>query len=403
MSGTPTNRQAPLANITVLDFSRLLPGPYATMLMVQLGARVIKVEEPGRGDYVRVFPPLEDGVSYKYRWLNRGKESVAIDLKTAAGQQLAARLAASCDVLVEGFRPGVMARLGLDYDRLAGTNPGLIYCSITGYGQTGPYRDRVGHDFNYAATAGVFSMAGRADQPPMPAGVQIGDLGGGAMMALTSVLAALVQRGQTGRGQVLDVSMLDGLVSWLSYNVADYFATGQQPAAGERQLGGDFACYRGYRTRDGKYLAVAAVENHFWGNLCEALGQPGYTALQYVPHPRQQEVIDWLEGTFAQRDRDEWLQALSGLETCVTAVNSLADVVQDEQVQARGLFRHAADGAPWVRFPVPMEGLEEAPVQQMRADNRAFELGANTVQVLREFGYTVEEIEALREAAVIGG
>ncbi|MDQ0189564.1 CoA transferase [Alicyclobacillus cycloheptanicus] len=401
MTYTTVNGPAPLEGITVLDFSRLLPGPYATMLMVQLGARVIKIEEPGKGDYVRFFPPVEDGVSWKYRWLNRGKESVAIDLKKPEGQELARALAKKCDVLMEGFRPGVMKRLGLDYDTLADTNPGLIYCAITGYGQTGPYRDRVGHDFNYAAVAGVLAMAGPAGQPPTPAGVQIGDLGGGAMMAVTSVLAALLQRGKTGRGQYLDVSMTDGLVSWLSYNIADYFATGQEPQPGARQLGGDFACYRAYQTKDGKYIAVGAVENHFWHNLCAALGKPEYTELQYAPYPQQQVVVDWLTETFLQRDRDAWLAELSSLEACVTPVNSLGDVVRDPQVQERGLFREAADGAPWVRFPVPMSGLDQAPVAHAQSDAASFAIGACTDGVLKEWGYTEAELTALRRAGVI--
>lgn len=396
-----SNLAAPLSGVTVLDFSRLLPGPYATMLMVQLGARVIKVEEPGVGDYVRVFPPVHDGVSWKYRWLNRGKESIAIDLKHPAGQKLARELAARADVLVEGFRPGVMERLGLSYETLAQDNPGLIYCSISGYGQTGPYRDRAGHDFNYTAVAGILSLAGPSDRPPGPAGVQIGDLGGGAMMAVTSILAALIARNQTGRGQYLDVSMLDGLVSWLSYNMADFFATGEQPHPLQRQLGGDFACYRAYRTRDGKCLAVGAVENHFWKNLCEALGHPEYTAQQYVPHPDQQAVVAWLEQTFASADRDHWLERLSHLETCVTAVNDLADLVEDPQVRARDLFHLHADGSPWVRFPVPMEGLDQAPVHG-QGDDVSFGIGEATNEVLEDFGYTIEDIEGLRARGALG-
>lgn len=447
---TSAQMQAPLSGVTVLDFSRLLPGPYATMLMVQLGARVIKVEEPGIGDYVRIFPPLADGVSWKYRWLNRGKESVGIDLKHPDGQQLARDLAAKADVLVEGYRPGVMERLGLSYDDVAKVNPRIIYCSITGYGQTGPYRDKVGHDFNYTAVAGILSMATPKDAPPTPAGVQIGDLGGGAMMAVTSILAALLQRTRTGRGQYLDVSMLDGLVSWLSYNVADYFATGTQPQPLERQLGGDFACYRAYRTRDGKSIAVGAVENHFWKNLCDALGRPEYAAKQYVPHPEQQALVDWLAATFASDDRDAWTQRLSHLEACVTPVNDLADLVQDEQVIARELFHTEPDGAPWVRFPVPMAGLHsvstdssgggqaagegqaagdgvgagERPAagaglgagERLAADvgpgagerpaadvgPGAYAIGAATRSVLTEFGYSVEEIDAFEKSGVFG-
>ncbi|WDL97861.1 CaiB/BaiF CoA transferase family protein [Alicyclobacillus sp. ALC3] len=452
--------QAPLSGVTVLDFSRLLPGPYATMLMVQLGARVIKVEEPGVGDYVRIFPPLADGVSWKYRWLNRGKESVGIDLKHPDGQTLVRDLATKADVLVEGYRPGVMERLGFSYDDVAKVNPGIIYCSITGYGQTGPYRDKVGHDFNYTAVAGILSMATRNDAPPTPAGIQIGDLGGGAMMAVTSILAALLQRTRTGRGQYLDVSMLDGLVSWLSYNVADYFATGSQPQPLERQLGGDFACYRAYHTRDGKSIAVGAVENHFWKNLCDALGRPEYAAKQFVPHPEQQAVIDWLAATFASDDRDAWVKRLSHLEVCVTPVNDLADLVQDEQVIARELFHTEPDGAPWVRFPVPMEGLGSvsatspgggqavdggqaavggggpgagagavagagerraagavagagAGAGERRAAGAgagteagagagAYAVGAATRSVLTEFGYSVEKIDALEQSGVFG-
>jgi len=216
----------------VLDLTRLLPGGYCTLLLSDLGADVIKVEEPGRGDYIRWTPPLVDGESAAHRALNRGKRSITLNLKDAEGGALLRRLAARAQVLVESFRPGVMDRLGVGYEALAAENPGLVYCAISGYGQTGPYRDLVGHDINYMGYGGALSMTGAREGPPVVPGVQVGDLGGGGMLGAIGILAALVDRRASGRGRFVDAAMLDGIVSWLSIHAGAFLATGETPRPG---------------------------------------------------------------------------------------------------------------------------------------------------------------------------
>jgi crotonobetainyl-CoA:carnitine CoA-transferase CaiB-like acyl-CoA transferase len=410
----------PLDGVVVLDFSRLLPGPYATLLLADLGARVIQVEAPDSGDLLRFMPPIDPelGVSVKYRLLGRGKQRIAINLKTEDGRAVARRLAQRADVLVEGFRPGVMARLGLAYEDLVRDNPRLIYCSISGYGQTGPYRDKAGHDLNYIALAGVLSLSGGTDHPPDPPGVQIADLGGGALMAVTAILAALLQRQGTGRGQYLDVAMVDGVLSWLSIHAADALALGRAPVPGERTLGGDFACYRVYETADGRYLSVGAVEPHFWRNLCEAVGLPQWKDAQYAPDPVRTQVIGEFEAVFRSRPLAWWCEALAEVDTCVAPVLDVHEALNSPHARARGMIREGPDG-PYLRFPVLMDGLDKdadpggetvvpgaladsGGVCQMRHSGPdAWRIGADTDAVLAEAGYSKEDIERLRSAGVI--
>src|SRR5947208_12415021 len=227
-SGAEAAVEKPLAGTRILDLTRLLPGGYCTLLLADLGADVVKVEEPGRGDYIRWTPPLVEGQSAGHRALNRGKRSITLNLKSADGVALLHRLAERADVLVESFRPGVMDRLGAGFSSLREANPRLVYCAITGYGQEGPYRDRVGHDINYIGQGGVLGITGTAGGPPVVPGVQIGDLGGGGMAAALGILAALVERGGTGRGRFVDTAMLDGVVSWLTIHAGDFAATRQE-------------------------------------------------------------------------------------------------------------------------------------------------------------------------------
>jgi crotonobetainyl-CoA:carnitine CoA-transferase CaiB-like acyl-CoA transferase len=417
----------PLKGLVVVDFSRLLPGPYATMLLADLGARVIKIEEPGVGDPIRHMPPIDPGLgtSAKYWLLNRRKESVALHLKTPEGREAAIRLAERADVLVEGFRPGVMDRLGLSYDSLSRVNPRLIYCSITGYGHTGPYRETVGHDLNYLAMAGVLSLSGGADGPPDPPGVQVADIGGGALMAVVAILAALLQRQVTGRGQFLDVSMVDGLISWLSIHAADTLLRGRGPAVGERTLGGDFACYRAYETADGRYLTVAAVEPVFWKNLCEAVGLQRWVDAQYAPDPVRTEVIRDFEALFRRKTLEKWMAELGPLEVCVAPVLDVREALTGSHATARGLVAEDASGRRYVRFPVLFAGMEsglaggvpsdpdgtaesglgqpteDRAVSRGSAGPERYRVGSDTEVVLREIGYSPDEIAEMRRRGAI--
>src|SRR5436189_6467677 len=263
---------AALEGITVLDFTRLLPGPFCTQLLCNLGAEVIKIEDPKLGDYMRSVPPIVHDVSYPFLMVNRGKRSLSVDLKAPEGQEIVHKLARGSDVVVEQFRPGVMARLRVAYDDLAMMNPRLVYCSFSGYGQTGPYKDLPGHDLNFEALAGILAVT-RSGSDPRPAipGVPIADLAGGFNAAL-AILAALRTRDRTGRGQFIDLSIHDTTSTTMVLGLARYFATGEEPIAGETLLTGTFPFYALYETKEGRWLSVSAVEPKFWVRMCELAG-----------------------------------------------------------------------------------------------------------------------------------
>jgi len=386
----------PLGGVRVLDLTRLLPGGYCTLLLADLGADVVKVEEPGRGDYIRWTPPLVDGVSAAHRALNRGKRSITLNLKADEGPAVLRTLVTRADVLVESFRPGVMERLGVGYEALTGANPALVYCAITGYGQDGPYRDRVGHDVNYMGYGGALSMTGPPEggAPVLP-GVQVGDLGGGGMLGAIGILAALIEARATGRGQVVDASMLDGVVSWLSIHAGTYLATGEEPAPGAAPLGGGLACYGVYRARDGRYLTVGALEPRFWEALCGALGHPELIPEQFAPPRRQREIAAALQAEFATCDRDDWLARFADVEACVGPVNSVGEALADLQVRARGMVAEV-HGVPVGPGPVPKMGSPSGePLRPAPA------LGEHTAEVLSAAGVTEGRLAALRAAHVV--
>ncbi len=372
-----------------------MPGGYCTLLLADLGADVIKVEEPGRGDYIRWTPPLVEGESAAHRALNRGKRSVTMNLKHPEGVALLRKLTAGADVLVEGFRPGVMARLGVGYETLSEANPQLVYCAITGYGQDGPYRDLVGHDINYLGYGGVLSMTGTPGGPPVIPGVQVGDLGGGGMLAAVGILSALVDRSTSGRGRFVDTSMLDGVVSWLSIHSGDYLATGTTPDRGMAPLTGGYACYRVYRAGDGGYLTVGALEPQFWEALCNRLGCPELIADQYAAPERQAEMRDRLQEIFATRSRDEWLEVFRDVPACVGPVNELAEALADPQVRHRGMVAEIEGRAVGPGPPLKMSRLMDKPLRP------APKLGEHTSEVLETVGVDAAVLEDLRAAGAV--
>src|SRR5947209_3363240 len=268
----------PLAGLRVLDLSRLLPGGFCSLLLADLGAEVLKVEDTGMGDYIRWSPPYyeqagESARSALYLALNRGKRSIRLNLKQDGGRDALLRLAREYDVVLESFRPGVLDRLGVGYERLKQENPGLVYCAISGYGQDGPNRNRSGHDMNYLGLNGLLGLTGDADGPPVQAAGQIADLGGGALMAAVGILMALRERDRSGQGQMVDCSMFDGSLSWLAMLAAEAFATGRAPRRGELGLAGRYNCYRPYECADG-YVTLGALEPKFWQAWCEGVGRP---------------------------------------------------------------------------------------------------------------------------------
>ena len=391
----------PLEGIKILDLTRLLPGPYGTMLLGDLGAEVIKIEEPERGDYARWNPPQINRVGSRHLLLNRNKKSLTLNLKAPEGKAVLRRMVEQgADVLIEQFRPGVMERLGVGYKDLEKVNPRIIYCSLTGYGQDGPYRDLAGHDLNYIGIAGVLGLTGQKGGSPVIPGIQIADLIGGGLYAVIGILSALMARQKTGRGQYVDISMLDGVVSLLPDSAALYFAEGKAPRAGERRLGGGLPQYQVYQTQDGKYLAVGALEEKFWANLSRLIGRPEWA--EKIPRelePRCEEIQKEMARLFKTKTQKEWLDLLMHEDTCVTAVQSLDEVFADPQVRSRQMLvetTHPKAGR--VRqIGVPIKFSETPGEIRMPAP----EIGEHTEEILGELGFAQEEIDRLRKMGVI--
>jgi crotonobetainyl-CoA:carnitine CoA-transferase CaiB-like acyl-CoA transferase len=352
------NGQAkPLAGIRVLDLTRLLPGAFCTQLLVDMGADVIKVEEPETGDYMRWTPPIVNGQSTLFNALNRNKRSITLDLKSDRGREALLRLVDSAHVLVEGNRPGVMARLGLSWEVLHARNRRLVMCSITGYGQDGPFAARAGHDLNYMAVAGGLGLNGPRDGPPFPLSVQVADIGGGGLQPAVAILGALVGVHRGGEGTWIDASMTDGAVGWLAMVFAAR-AGGERVARGDQRLAGRYACYRVYECKDGRYYSVGALEPKFWSALCEAMDRPDLVEQQYSEDPSTQRAV---EEIFRSRTRQEWTETLSVVDACCEPVLEVDEVASHPQVVARRLFERAREG-------------------------RAPRLGEHTDEVLREIG-----------------
>ncbi|HXZ36623.1 MAG TPA: CaiB/BaiF CoA-transferase family protein [Thermodesulfobacteriota bacterium] len=391
----------PLEGITILDLTRLLPGPYGTMLLGDLGAEVIKIEEPEQGDYARWYPPHINQVGSRHLLLNRNKKSITLNLKKPEGRSILLKMVEKgADVLIEQFRPGVMDRLGVGYKDLEKVNSRLVYCALTGFGQDGPYRDLAGHDINYIGIGGILGITGPKGGPPALPGTQIADLVAGGLYAVIGILTALMGRLKTGRGQFVDVSMLDGVVSLIPDSAALFFAEGESPRMGERRLTGGLPQYQTYRTKEGKYLAVGALEDKFWANLARALGKPDWA--QRVPkekEPRTQEIKEEMIRIFLTKTRQEWLDILMKEDTCVTAVHSLEETFSDPHVLHRNMLvevphpkagRIRQIGVPIKFSETPGEVLTPAP-----------EIGEHTEEILKGLGYNQQSIERLRKEGVI--
>lgn len=326
-----------LQGIRVLDLSRLLPGPYASMLLGDMGAEIIKVEEPGVGDYMRQFTPQVEGTGVFFLAVNRNKKSVTLNLKKERGREILGSMIKKADVLLESFRPGVMDGLGLGYDTVREINPGLVYCSLSGYGQDGPYRDRAGHDLNYLAVSGVLGITGVRDGQPVMPGVQVADLTGG-MFAVIGILSALWQRQRNGRGTYLDVAMADGLYSMMSIHLAALMNAGVPAARGKMMLSGALACYSIYRTKDDGYVALAALEDKFWKNFCQALERPDMLPGHLSLAVDGDQVYEELKNIFLSRTTLQWRDFADRTDCCLTVVNDAAEVVQSVYARERGLI-----------------------------------------------------------------
>jgi alpha-methylacyl-CoA racemase len=385
-----------LDDVRVLDLTRLLPGPFCTMVLADFGADVIKVEDTTGGDYMRWMPPLVGEYSAMFHPVNRNKRSLAMNLKNPLGQEAFLRLVAAADVVIESFRPGVMERLGLGYASLRERNPRVVLCSITGYGQDGPYRDRAGHDLNYAAVAGVLLLGGGANSAPAMPGLQAGDLGGGAMNAALAIMVALHHAARTGEGQHCDVSMVDGLISWAGVPAAQLFATGEAPGPGDGMLTGRYPCYRIYPCADG-FLSVGALEPKFWQAFVEAIGVPEVASLGFAEDVEGQHAISVVEAVLRTRTRAQWEEMLAHLDVCVEPVLDVAESFEHPQVRSRGMRLEAGDGRPTAQtgFPIRLTGSPAA----FRRPAPGY--GEHSDEVLAEAGYASDEVAAMRAAGVV--
>lgn len=377
-----------LDGITVIDLSRLLPGPYCSMILADHGARVIAIEDKKQYAADGLFLPT----------VQRNKAHISLDLKAPEGREVFFRLVEQADVVIEGFRPGVVQRLGVDYEAVRRVKPDIIYCAITGYGQTGPLSGRAGHDINYLACAGVLDLMGEADRPPVIPGVQLADMAGGGLNGAIGILLALFHRQRTGKGQYIDISMTDAVAAMLP--LAQYYRElyGQPPQRGNHLLAHRYACYNTYETADGRFIAVGVLENRFWKALCAHIGMPQYAELQF-DEDRRQEIVDAFRRVFKTKSMAAWEDELGRQDICVSAVLTIDEAFSSPQLTQREMtvqLQRAGDGRE-MALGVPIK-LSATP-GKVRAPRAGF--GESTEAVLEAAGYAPEEIENLRQLDVI--
>ena len=396
----------PLSDVRVLDLTRLLPGGFCSLLLADLGADVVKVEDTGMGDYVRWAPPYYGDDSHQalgtrsalYLSLNRGKRSIRIDLKNEAGRDALLRLVKEYDVVLESFRPGVLDKLGCGYETMREANPAIVYCAITGYGQTGPYTARAGHDMNYLGLIGLLGLTGEPGGRPIQSAGQIADLGGGGLMAAFGVMAALRERERSGEGQLVDVSMADGALSWLAMVAAAYLCDGRVPKRGAEQLTGGFVCYYPYEAADG-WVTCGALEPKFWASFCENTGHPELIAKQFERPGSDawREIAD----VFRSKTRDEWRAFNDTYDAMIEPVLDLDEALESELVREREMVVEVDQpelgqvkllGAPVKLSRTPADPTRPAPA-----------LGADTQPVLSKAGFSDEEIASLLESGAAAG
>ncbi|HVC45551.1 MAG TPA: CaiB/BaiF CoA-transferase family protein [Candidatus Binataceae bacterium] len=397
---------APLSGIKIIDLTKLAPGPHCTMILGDLGADIIKVEEPGaptgrraeQGGATGKVKRVVGFGSVPTNALARNKKSIGLNLKSGPGKEIFVRLAQRADVVVEEFRPGVAKRLGIGYDVLSVRNPRLIYCAVTGFGQTGPYKDLVGHDLNYIAHSGALSLIGRRDQPPTIPLNLLADYAGGGMHAAIGVLAALVARGQTGRGQFVDIAMLDGVMLLIAQALSTYYTNDKIPRRGNTSMDGAAPYYNLYETSDGKTITIGSVEPWFYANLCRAMGCEQYITDQNN-HAKWTEMQEHLAGLFKTRTRDQWWEHLIKADICVGRMLTLDELADDPQIRARNMIVEVeTPTGEKVRQVGISVKLSETPGS---IRSLAARLGEHTEEVLGDLGYSMADIARWREEGAI--
>ncbi len=391
--------KGPLSGFKMLDLSRLLPGPYCSLLLADLGMEVLKVEDPEQGDYMRMMGPVRKRDGAYFLALNRNKKSMILNLKAQEGREIFHKLIETYDIVLEGFRPGVMDRLGIGYQELKKKHPGIILCSLSGYGQDGPYRDRSGHDINYIGLGGLLELTGTKETGPIIPAVQIADIGAGAMMAAIAILSAVLHRQKTGQGQHLDIAMHDGVISWLSIHAGKYLSDHILPLRGEMHLSGRYACYQVYPTKDGRYMSLGALEPKFWKNFCEAVGKKELIHKQFTEGDERVRILQEIKDLFLTKTQKEWIDFFKQHDACCEPILTLEEVFQDPQVLHRKML---------IEYDHPTEGRVKQVGNPIKSSLFPFEhptpspqWGEHTMEVLREIGYSDKEIEQLKERKII--
>lgn len=387
----------PLEGLVVLDFTRLLPGPLATMLLGAYGADIIKIEDVEAGDPTRFVGRFINGSGAFFRQLNRNKKSLALNLKEEEGREIAKKLAARADILIEGFRPGVMEKLGLGYDELSKINTGLIYASITGYGHNNTFSNRAGHDINYTGLSGLLSLSAMKGEKPETQGLQIADIGAGSFMAINAVMMALYAREKSGKGSFVDVSMTRGLLPFLAL-AASALNSGEDNARKDSgPITGAYACYNTYETKDGKYMSLGALEPVFWQRFCERINRPEWIELQF-DQKKSAALIDQVGKIFREKNRNEWVEHLKDLDACCEPILELPEAVEHLLSKETGSwlevwhedFKEILIGHPFLisekggaeRLPPPVHG-------------------EHTEEILKAIGYSENVIDKLAAKQII--
>jgi crotonobetainyl-CoA:carnitine CoA-transferase CaiB-like acyl-CoA transferase len=383
----------PLSGIKVIDLSRLLPGPYASMLLADLGADVIKVEEPKTGDPARYMSPKIDEECAFFKEVNRNKRSLTLNLKDPKGLETFYRIIAQSDVVLEGFRPGVTERLGIDYKRVNEANPAIIYCSITGYGHDSPLKDRSGHDVNYLGLAGLLGPTiDDRGKPTIPA-TQLADLGG-ALMAVIAIQSALLLRTKTGKGQFIDLSMTDSVLSMMPIVAAGHFAGSKNIAEGRFELTGANPYYAIYRTKDARYMSLGALEPKFWENFCDAIGRTDLKKRQFDEGKRREDLFNILKRQFGSKTQVEWVELFSKFDACCEPVLNFGEVIDHPNTAARKMVMQDTTGRSHIASPIKFSTVDQ---HEIRPSPK---LGEHTQEILKEFGFSQDEEKQLAKRGI---
>jgi alpha-methylacyl-CoA racemase len=388
----------PLAGLRILDFTRLLPGPFGGMVLGDLGAEIVRVDSPNLPDLLKVVPPMQGPVSAAHRALNRNKKSIFVDLKNPKGSEVIKKMVANYDIVIEQFRPGVMDRLGVGYETLKKVNPKVIYCSITGYGQDGPYRDRAGHDINYLALSGVMDYTGRKESGPVPLGIQVADQCSGGLNAVVAILAAVIERENSGEGQYIDISMTDGAIGLGVFYAANFFADGPENKREENLLNGS-GYYDFYETKDGEYMSVGSLEPQFYAALCDAFGRDDLKKLHMAMGDKGTFVKDEIKTEFMKKTKAEWTEHFKNFDACVEPVISISEMTEHPNTLARNMVvdveTESGDKLKQIASPYK---FSRTPCVYNFAGGIA---GAYSSEILLKDGFSEDEVKEFKDSGAV--